>query len=208
MSKPNKTTGNENGGTGEFIDPAAATGNGTGSGDGGSGDGSVIRDANGTEFDGSIHIHPDKRNADGSFRRKRGRRGSGSKSKSQVYSDIEKSAEMLTKGLVVFHATLAAMTKTPELVLAEEEAKGLSESGLTLLSMYDIKPDPKVEAAILFAGQIGLIYGTRIVAIKARKAHEREAERKGGTAVVYDANGFATGTTPFHETGSEETPLN
>jgi hypothetical protein len=103
---------------------------------------------------------------------------------------------MLTKGLLVFHTTLAAMTNTPELILDEAEASGLSESGLTLMSLYDIKPDPKVEAALLFAGNIGLVYGSRIFAIRARKAQEA-AEKKPGVAGVYDENGNAAGTTTY-----------
>lgn len=103
---------------------------------------------------------------------------------------------MLTKGLMIFHTTLAAMTKTPELVLSQEEASGLSESGLTLLELYDIKPDPKIEAMIMFAGQIGLVYGTRIIAIRARTAQEKKAARE-GSAEMFDANGTPIGTTDF-----------
>jgi len=109
---------------------------------------------------------------------------------------------MLTKGLMIFHMSLSAITKTPELILEEAEAKGLSESGLTLLSLYDIKPDPKIEAAILFAGQVGLVYGTRIVAIRARKASERKAE-KSGKATVHDATGAFQGTTDYEEVRPE-----
>lgn len=104
---------------------------------------------------------------------------------------------MLTKGLMIFHTSLAAMTKTPELMLDESEAKGLSESGLTLLSLYDVRPDPKVEAAIIFASQIGLVYGTRFVAIKARKAQEAKAEKE-KKAAVYNAEGEFQGTTEYN----------
>jgi hypothetical protein len=91
---------------------------------------------------------------------------------------------------------MAAMTQTPELVLESGEAQGLAESGLTLAAMYDITPDPKLQAAILFAGQIGMIYGTRIVAIRARKAQEKAETRK-GTAGMYDRDGAPIGTTSF-----------
>lgn len=187
----------DNGGkTNEPVDPATAVG-GIGSGDSGGSDSGGITDSAGTRFDPREHIHPDKRNADGSFRRKRGRKsGSGNRSKAQVYSDIEKSAEMLTRGLMIFHSSLAVMTKTPELMLEEEEAKGLSESGLTLLSLYDIRPDPKIEAAIIFASQVGLVYGTRIVAIKNRKAKEAKAERE-NKATVYGPTGEYQGETSF-----------
>lgn len=103
---------------------------------------------------------------------------------------------MLTRGLMVFHAMIAATTKTPELILDESEAKSLSESSLSMLALYDIKPDPKVEAAIIFAGHVGWIYGTRFVAIRARKSQAKEERRK-GKAGVYDANGAAMGTTDY-----------
>jgi hypothetical protein len=93
------------------------------------------------------------------------------------------------------------MTNTPELVLDADEANGLATSGLTLAAMYDITPDPKLQAAILFAGQVGMIYGTRIVAIRARKSQEKEERRK-GTAGVYDGNGAPMGTTTY-STGEE-----
>lgn len=91
---------------------------------------------------------------------------------------------------------MAAMTKTPELELDSDEAKGLAESGLTLAAMYDITPDPKLQAAILFAGQVGMIYGTRIVAIRARKSQEKEERRK-GSAGVYGPDGTPVGTTTY-----------
>jgi hypothetical protein len=102
---------------------------------------------------------------------------------------------------------MAAMTKTPELELDGEEANGLATSGLTLAAMYDITPDPKLQAAILFAGQVGMIYGTRIVAIRARKAHEK-AQSRTGRAGVYNADGSPAGTTEFtSETVSPEWPI-
>lgn len=110
---------------------------------------------------------------------------------------------MLTRGLMVFHMSLAAILKTPELQLDEQEAKGLSESGLTLLSLYDIRPDPKVEAAIMFAGQVGLVYGTRVVAIRARIAQQRK-ETNEKRAGVYTADGEPAGTTEYH---ADEWPI-
>src|SRR6185503_17296898 len=91
-------------GTSDFIDPAASIG-------GGNEDGGV-RDSAGTRFDPTIHASPDSRNKDGTFRGKRGRKsGSGnSKSRSQVHSDIKETAQFLAQGLLLFHASMAAMT--------------------------------------------------------------------------------------------------
>ena len=88
------------------------------------------------------------------------------------------------------------MTNTPEMVLEEEEAKAVAESGLTLAAMYDVTPDPKLQAAINFAIIMGTTYGTRLVAIRARKSQEKEERRK-GTAGMYDAEGRPIGTTSY-----------
>jgi hypothetical protein len=202
MPRGNSIPDSESGSAGKPIDPAASIG-GSGNGDGG------ITDSAGNRFDPTVHSSPDSRNADGTFRRKRGRKagGSNTKSRSQIHSDIKETAQFLASGLVIFHASMAAMTKTPELELDGEEAQGLAESGLTLAAMYDITPDPKLQAAILFAGQVGMIYGTRIVAIRARKRQE-EKETKPHTAGLYDANGNPIGTTTYSaEQGATEWPL-
>lgn len=197
MSEGNSGTKGEGGANG-FVDPAAAIGGGSGG---------TIRDSSGAEFDPTIHSSPDARNNDGTFRRKRGRKPGGgnssSRSRSQVHSDIKETAAFLAQGLLLFHTSMAAMTKTPELELEAQEAQGLAESGLTLAAMYDITPDPKLQAALLFASQVGMIYGTRIVAIRARKSQEKEERRK-GTAGMYDADGNPIGTTSY---SSAEWPI-
>jgi hypothetical protein len=201
MSQGTGTANGDSGainGEGKFVDPSSAIGGGS---DGG------ITDSAGTRFDPARHASPDSRNKDGTFRGKRGpKRGGGSsgKSRSQVHSDIKETAQFLAQGLLLFHASMAAMTKTPELELDSEEATGLAESGLTLAAMYDITPDPKLQAAILFAGQVGMIYGSRVVAIRARKAQEKEEKRK-GTAGVYTKEGEPAGTTTY--TSETEWPL-
>lgn len=196
MSEPNISLETESGGNGEYIDPASVGGNATGDG--------RVTDSRGDEFDPTIHSGGFNR--DGSFRRKRGRRAGSGKTSQKARADIKEAAEILTKGLLISHAALAAVSKTPELVLDEPEAQALAESGLTLLELYDIRPDPKVEAAIAFAGVLGMTYGTRIVAIRARRAQEKK-EEKPGVAGVYDTNGFAAGTTTW-EPGKPEWPIN
>jgi hypothetical protein len=104
------------------------------------------------------------------------------------------------------------MTKTPELELEEEEAKALAESTLTLAAMYDLTPDPKLQAMMNLAIILGTTYGTRYVAIRARKSQEKEERRK-GTAGVYDANGAPLGTTEYRtewpfDKPSDSAPVN
>lgn len=202
--------GNGISGDKEFIDPATVIGTGGGSdnaGNSGTGAGRII-DAFGTEFDERIHVSPDSRNKSGAFRNRKSSGRGPSQTKTKIHSDIKASAEMLTRGLMIFHTSLAAMTQTPELILSEGEASGLSETGLTLLQLYDIKPDPKVEAAILFAGQIGLVYGSRIIAIRARKSNEKTKRRRGDPSRLnadetIEPSAFATQEWPMPpETGN------
>lgn len=95
------------------------------------------------------------------------------------------------------------MTKTPEMEMEYEEAYGVTNSGLTLAAMYDITPDPKLQAALIFAGQLGMVYGTRVVAIRSRKAQQKAETRK-GTAGMYDSEGNPIGTTSY---ASQEWPV-
>jgi hypothetical protein len=111
---------------------------------------------------------------------------------------------MLSRCLMISHAAIAAVTKTHELALEEMEATALADSTVTLLALYDIRPDPKVEAAINLAIVMGTVYGTRIYAIRARKSQEKK-EKKPGIAGMYDAEGKPTGTTTY---STEEWPIN
>lgn len=103
---------------------------------------------------------------------------------------------MLSRCLMISHAAIAAVMTTPEIALEESEADAVAESGLTLLALYDIRPDPKIEAAINFAVVMGMTYGTRVIAIRARKRQEAK-EKKPGVAGLYDAAGNPMGTTEY-----------
>ena len=208
--KPSIGTTNESGHSGEptFIDPASAAGT---NGSGGGSDGSAVeRDDTGVAFDASIHVSPDKRNADGSFRRKRGRRAGSHKSTKKIHTNLESSIEGLTKGLAVFHMALAAATKTPELVLDEDEAKGLATATVNVLDQYDIRPDPKIEAIAALIAVTAATYIPRAAAIKMRR--EQEKEEKKGQAGIYGPNGFPQGTTSYEDlSGSnnqQNSPIN
>lgn len=144
-------------------------GNDTG---GSSGDGE--RDANGDRFDASIHVSPDKRNGDGSFRRKRGRKaGNSTAPRSRSKASNQASVEGLTRMLAIIHMGIASATKTPELKLEDEEAEALAKSTAVVLEEFDIRPDPKIEAIIGLVTTAGMIYGPRAYLIAERKKMER-----------------------------------
>jgi len=66
-------------------------------------------------------------------------------------------------------------------VLEDGEAENLAKATATVLTEFDIRPDPKVEAVIGLVTAAGLIYGPRIYLITERKkeeALERQREQR------------------------------
>ena len=78
--------------------------------------------------------------------------------------------------LLLVHTTLAAATKTPEMVLDKTESDLLANATVELGKQYDVQLDPKMQAAVALIGAAGLVYGPRVIAIKVRKAGERKAK--------------------------------
>jgi hypothetical protein len=148
--------------------------------------GSGERDARGDEFDPAIHIDRDKRNADGSFRKKRGRKSATAAPRSRTKADNQASVEGLTRILAIFHVGIAAATKTPEMVLQDAEASNLAAATANVLEEFDIRPDPKIEAVIGLVTAASMIYGPRIYLITERKKREAvERAQKKNEEVVY-----------------------
>jgi hypothetical protein len=194
------------------LDPDAASGTGTASGDsggtgGGTGSGGTARDSRGTEFDARIHSGPDQFNNDGTFAKRRGRKrgsnsggfgGSGSRAKA---SNLKDAVEGLTRTLVVLHVGIAAVSKTPELAIDEDEGRMLAAATANVMEEFDLKPDPKTQAIVGLVIAAGTVYGPRMVAIQMRRLQERRettADVNGtGTAGVYDGEGNPVGTTEF-----------
>ena len=149
--------------------------------DGSSGDESGdARDATGERFNPDIHSGRDKLNADGSYRKKRGRKaGSGSGSSGNQNSrktNNQASVESLTRVLAILHIGIATATKTPEMALEDKEAELLATATANVLNEFDIRPDPKIEAIIGLIMAAGSIYGPRVYLIAERKKHERDKE--------------------------------
>lgn len=144
----------------------------------GSGSDSGDVDAAGTRFDPDVHVALDKRNADGSYRRKRGRKSTASGDsgrKARKDTNYSASIDSLTRVLTFVHLGIASATKTPELVIDEAEARTLSEATANVLREFDIRPDPKVEAIIGLITACGVVYGPKVYFIRERKKAEKEA---------------------------------
>lgn len=149
-------------------------------GNGGS-DGSPGGSGGGDDFtyDPERHAGPDKRNADGSYRKKRGRKpgGNSATTRSRSKADHQASLEGLTRILSIIHIGVATATKTPEMALEEEEAKTLAAATATVLQEFDIRPDPKVEAIVGLITAAGMIYGPRAYLISERKKEEKKRKQ-------------------------------
>ena len=150
------------------------------SGSGGNSGGSE-RDARGDEFDATIHVGRDKLNADGSFRKKRGRRagsgdGNSASSGSRRKADNQASVEALSRMLAIVHIGLSSATKTPELTLTDDEAATIAKPLLQVADEFNIRPDPKVEAIFGLIVACGSVYGPKAYFIRERWKDEAKAK--------------------------------
>lgn len=141
------------------------------------------RDSGGNEFDPDIHVGRDKFNADGSYRRKRGRRtgsgdtGSSGRRKAGKGSDNQASVEALTRALMLVHTGIASATKMPELQLENGEAEILARASARVMEEFDIRPDPKIEAVIGLVIAAGTVYTPKVYFIRQRMKAERDERR-------------------------------
>lgn len=191
-------TGEVISGGSEPIEPDAAAGLGNGSHSG-------ERDSAGREFDASIHSG--ERNANGEWARRRGRKRGGNNAanhgprKKTSAADLSNAIEALTKTLVIVHAGLSVVTKTPELVIDDEEGTILAKATANVLDQFDLKPDPKIQAIVGLIVACGTVYAPRVALVKMRHEQEKKEKKANasgvGTAGVYAADGTPMGTTEF-----------
>lgn len=151
-------------------------------GDGGSdgGDGGDSGGGDDFTFDPDRHISFDKRNADGSYRRKRKRKSGGNNEgrttaspRSKTKADHSASIDALTNTLLIVHAGLASVTKIEELSLEPTEGKVLAQALANVLAEFDIQPDPKVQAIVGLIVAGGSIYGPRMYLYQERMKREK-----------------------------------
>lgn len=159
--------------------------------------GAVTRDdGDDSVFDPERHVGPDKRNANGSYTRKRGRKaGAGNtsrKAKAHNSSSLASSIDALTGMLVIAHTGLASVTKVHELAIDEGEGRSLAMSLANVLDQYDITPDPKVTAMVGLIFTAGTIYGPRVYLYRERIKQEKLAKRPSATVVPLHAEQPAT----------------
>jgi hypothetical protein len=86
---------------------------------------------------------------------------------------------------MMLHLGIAGATKTPEMALDEDESKLLANATVNLLSEFDIRPDPKVEAAFGLIIAAGSVYGPRFYLINKRRAEEKAAKKNSPNVVPF-----------------------
>lgn len=158
------------GGDGLELVSVASLG-GDDNGGGGDGDG-IDTDLYQRNADGSV-----KRNADGSPRKKRGRKaGSGS---SGTTSKNPLSVSGIEALLFSTHAILSAALNTPELELEKIESQALAEATANVARHYPTSISAKTIDWCALATCLGLTYGPRVVLVRNRLAKERERKEPG-----------------------------
>lgn len=136
-------------------------------------------DAGGSDDDGIPTVEPasiliDPSEVEGTSKRRRGR-PAGSKNTGGKQTTKEVSQD-LTGILVSLHFMGAAILKTPELQLSEDEGKKLGAAIARVNSEYgNIILPPKTAAWINLMMVGGAIYGPRAIAIKNNAKKKREA---------------------------------
>lgn len=147
----------------------------------GAGNGDV--DANGEHFDPDRHAGRDKRNADGSWTRKRGRRAGTGSGSASGRAKAAPAVNTIEQSLIGIHALLAAMTKTPELALDSDESKPLAVAVSEVAKHYDIPGlDAKTVAWMGLIMVAGKIYVPRVMLVQQRLEREKQ-ERKPSNVV-------------------------
>lgn len=170
-------SGDESGDSG--IESANASflnlGGGSNSGDDSGGN---DRDSNGDLWDGDIHTEKRTKNADGTWRKKRGRKASSASSgnrygRGSTQKSNKANIESLASILAIVHAGLASATKTPEIVLDGDDADALAKAATNVLVEFDVTPNPKVQAVVGLVMTCGAVYGPKAYLIKERLKEEK-----------------------------------
>lgn len=84
------------------------------------------------------------------------------------------------------------------MAIDKAESDMLASAAANVLAQFDIAPDPKTQAIIGMITACGVVYGPRIVMIRARKAQQKKEAK--GEAGIYSPGGQPLGTTEFSVT--------
>lgn len=177
--------GTENGNAGT-INPATI-------GNGGSFDGDDARFAR--DADGNII-----RNADGSPRKKRGRKPGGGRSpvarQANDTKNLKSAVETLSMAIGGLHLAIAGFTKSPEMQLDDTESKALSESIVNVMDQFDMSPDPRIVAVGGLIATASTIYGPRMYMIRERRKEEKNKNSPNDKSAIIESFGEMSPNNP------------
>jgi hypothetical protein len=80
---------------------------------------------------------------------------------------------LMGKQLCGLHIMAAQMTGIPEIAIGEEESQLLAQSIVNVADQYDLAIDGKTGAALQLVLTAAMIYGPRVLAVRARAAQAR-----------------------------------
>jgi hypothetical protein len=87
-------------------------------------------------------------------------------------------SESIAPFVTMAHTWAATLLKTPELMLDEKEAKQLSDAYEHFCQHHDVPVmSAKRLSEIQLIGALGMVYGTRFMAVRERLKHERATRR-------------------------------
>lgn len=155
----------------------------------GSGDGGTSGGDSGDDFtfDGNRHISRDRINADGTFRRKRARRGSGGRVNTGQKKTVNTaSVDGLAQALMIVHAGLASVTKIKEFKLDKDEGNALANAVANVLVEFDIPVDDKTAAIVGLVVVGASTYGPRMYLYNERMKEEKRAKKAPATIHTID----------------------
>lgn len=81
------------------------------------------------------------------------------------------------------HVQLAAATNTPELAITDDEGEEFLKRAQNVLRHYSIETTQKTLDWIAFYGSVGMMYGTRAIAIYNRQRSERQPQPRRGEVI-------------------------
>lgn len=166
------------------VDPSGDSNRGSGSSGGSSSGGDGVRDSGGTLFDPEQHIDPGKFNADGTFRRRRAKRGTGTSGTRRANSKGAASVETIANALAGIHFGIAGFTGFEDLKLTDDESSELAKGVAEVAKHYDLPAfDPKVLAWVSLTVIAGRVYMPKAALIK-MEIDKRKAEKEGKGELV------------------------
>lgn len=107
--------------------------------------------------------------------------------------------DAISATLFSLHAMAAAALKTPEFAIEESEAKKIAEASAKVAAHYNVVANPKTVDWCNLAVTLGMVYGTRFMALRARakaQAKQKSQRPQAGNVAPFPGAIPGSGTLP------------